>query len=125
MSIYRSMMKFAHVSLLRLKFVPVGESIAISTLLFGLGTYIETAPMLKTKLLQIIAHGESSRVEFKRDDVRPEQLAKEIVALINFQGGQILLGIEDNGAISGLQRSDTEEWVMNGGENDCRTALQS
>ena len=81
--------------------------------------------MLKTKLLQIIAPGKSSRVEFKRDDVRPEQLAKEIVALINFQGGQILLGIEDNGAISGLQRSDTEEWVMNGGENDCRTALQS
>ena len=69
--------------------------------------------MLKTELLQTITNGENSGVEFKRDDVRPEQLAKEIVALVNFQGGQILLGVEDNGAISGLQRPDTEEWVMN------------
>ena len=69
--------------------------------------------MLKTELLEILANGENSGIEFKRDDVRPEQLAKEIVALVNFQGGRILLGVEDNGAISGLQRSDTEEWVMN------------
>ena len=69
--------------------------------------------MLKTELLEIIANGENSGVEFKRDDIRPEQLAKEIVALVNFQGGRILLGIEDNGAISGLQRPDMEEWVMN------------
>ena len=69
--------------------------------------------MLKTELLEIIANGENSGVEFKRDDTRPEQLAKEIVALVNFQGGRILLGVEDNGAISGLQRPDMEEWVMN------------
>ena len=69
--------------------------------------------MLKTELLEIIANGENSGVEFKRDDIRPEQLAKEIVALVNFQGGRILLGVEDNGTISGLQRPDTEEWVMN------------
>ena len=69
--------------------------------------------MLKTELLQIIANGENSSVEFKRDDIRPENLAKEIVALVNFQGGRILLGVEDNGAISGLQRPDTEEWAMN------------
>jgi ATP-dependent DNA helicase RecG len=43
--------------------------------------------MLKSELLEIIANGEKSGVEFKRDDLRPEQLAKEIVALANFQGG--------------------------------------
>ena len=69
--------------------------------------------MLKTELLEIIANGKNSGIEFKRDDVRAEQLAKEIVALVNFQGGRILLGVEDNGAISGLQRPDMEEWVMN------------
>ena len=68
--------------------------------------------MLKTELLEIIANGENSGVEFKRDDIRPEQLAKEIVALVNFQGGRVLLGVEDNSAISGLQRPDMEEWVM-------------
>ena len=69
--------------------------------------------MLKVELLEIIANRENSRVEFKRDDVRAEQLAKEIVALVNFQGGHILLGVEDNGTISGLKRKNMEEWVMN------------
>ena len=69
--------------------------------------------MLKVELLEIIANGENSKVEFKRDDIRTEQLAKEIVALVNFQGGHILLGVEDNGTISGLKRKKMEEWVMN------------
>jgi ATP-dependent DNA helicase RecG len=69
--------------------------------------------MLKSELLEIIANGENSGVEFKRDDIRPEQLAKEVVALANFQGGRILLGVEDDGGLSGIQRSDLEEWVMN------------
>ncbi len=69
--------------------------------------------MLKSELLEIIANGESSGLEFKRDDVRPEQVAKEIVAMANFQGGRMLLGVEDDGTISGLSRSNTEEWLMN------------
>lgn len=69
--------------------------------------------MLKTELLEIISNGENSGIEFKRDDIRPEQLAKEVVALVNFQGGKILLGVDDDGSIHGLQRKNAEEWVMN------------
>lgn len=68
--------------------------------------------MLKTELLEIIANGENSGVEFKRDDIRPETLAKEIVAMANLRGGMVLLGVEDDGAISGIQRDDLETWVM-------------
>lgn len=68
--------------------------------------------MWKSELLEIITNGENSGVEFKRDDLRPEQLAKEIVALANFQGGKLLLGVEDDGAVSGIQRADLETWVM-------------
>lgn len=68
--------------------------------------------MLKTELLEIIANGENSGVEFKRDDIRQEQLAKEIVAMLNLNGGKVLLGVEDDGSISGLQRESSEEWVM-------------
>lgn len=68
--------------------------------------------MLRTELLEIIANGENSGVEFKRDDIRPEQLAKEIVAMANLRGGMVLLGVEDDGAISGIQRQDLETWVM-------------
>jgi ATP-dependent DNA helicase RecG len=69
--------------------------------------------MLKAELLELIANGENSGVEFKRDDIRPEQLAKEISAFANLQGGRILLGVEDDGEISGLQRIDAQEWVLN------------
>ncbi|WP_231471433.1 RNA-binding domain-containing protein [Thioalkalivibrio sp. HK1] len=68
--------------------------------------------MTKTELLELIANGENSGVEFKRDDLRPEQLAKEIVAFANFQGGRILLGVEDDGTISGVQREDLKQWIM-------------
>ena len=68
--------------------------------------------MLRSELLEIIANGESSGVEFKRDDIRPEQLGKEIVALANLNGGMILLGVEDDGTISGIQRPNLEQWVM-------------
>lgn len=69
--------------------------------------------MLKFELFEIIANGENSGVEFKRDDIRPEQLAKEIVALANFQGGKLILGVEDDGTIAGIHRGNLEEWVMN------------
>ncbi len=68
--------------------------------------------MLKSELLEIIANGENSGVEFKRDDLRPEQLGKAIVALLNFRGGKLLLGVEDDGTISGIQRADLETLVM-------------
>ena len=69
--------------------------------------------MLKNELLEIIANGENSGIEFKRDGIRPEQLAKEIVALANLQGGRLLLGVEDDGTISGLQQKNAQEWVLN------------
>lgn len=70
--------------------------------------------MLKSDLLEIIANGESSGVEFKRDDIRPEQLAKEVVAMANLSGGMLLLGVEDDGTITGIQQNNLEEWIMDG-----------
>ncbi len=71
--------------------------------------------MNRTELLELIANGENSRVEFKRDDVHPDAFAKAMSALLNLEGGAILLGVADDGQISGLTRGrkDAEEWVMN------------
>ncbi len=71
--------------------------------------------MLLAELLELIRNGENSGVDFKRDDVHPEKLAKELCALANFEGGHILLGVEDDGTISGLTRDPrkAEEWIMN------------
>ena len=71
-------------------------------------------------MLELIAAHENSRVEFKRDDVHPDRLAQEMSALLNFQGGVILLGVEDDGHVSGLSRDPraAEEWVMNVARNN-------
>ena len=68
--------------------------------------------MNKSELLELIVNGENSGVEFKLDQIRPVQLAKEIVAFANFQGGRIVLGVEDDGAITGIQRNNLEQWLM-------------
>lgn len=68
--------------------------------------------MLKKELLEIIANGENSEVEFKRDNLRAEQLAKEIVAFANSYGGKIFIGVEDDRNISGIKRDNLEEWIM-------------
>ena len=68
--------------------------------------------MTKTELLELIRNGENSGVEFKRDIIDNRALAKEIVALTNFSGGKILLGVEDDGSISGITRDKLAEWVM-------------
>lgn len=62
--------------------------------------------MTRTELLELIANGENSEVEFKRDDIDARQLAKELVALANLDGGCVILGVEDDGSISGLTRTD-------------------
>ncbi len=70
--------------------------------------------MTQIELFEILANGENSFIEFKRDDVKPQDVAKECVAFANTAGGRILLGVEDNGEISGLTRGvgETERWVM-------------
>ena len=62
--------------------------------------------MTKTELRELIANGESSRVDFKRDVIENRQLAKELVAFANLQGGCVLLGVDDDGSVRGLARGD-------------------
>ena len=70
--------------------------------------------MNEVELTELIRNGENSGVEFKRDDIHPESMAKEMSALLNFEGGLILLGVDDDGHISGLTKSrqEVERWVM-------------
>ena len=67
--------------------------------------------MTKSELFEMLRNGEDSLVEFKRDDVSNIQVAKELVAFLNLDGGTLLLGVEDDGSISGVTRSRLEEWM--------------
>lgn len=67
--------------------------------------------MTPGELSDLLRNGENSTVEFKRDDVRNHALAKELVAFLNLDGGTVLLGVEDDGTVSGTTRNRLEEWV--------------
>jgi len=60
-----------------------------------------------TELLDIILNAENSGVEFKPDVVQNHDLATELVAFSNLSGGMVLLGVEDDGSISGITRGAT------------------
>ena len=68
--------------------------------------------MNKAELIELILNGENSGVEFKRDDVANHRIAQELVALLNLEGGTVLLGVEDDGSITGASRENLEEWVV-------------
>ncbi len=54
-----------------------------------------------SELREILNNGENSAVEFKTADVRKESIAREMVAFSNTLGGTILVGVNDDGAITG------------------------
>jgi ATP-dependent DNA helicase RecG len=71
----------------------------------------------KPMTIDRIPKSENQYIEFKSEKVKAMVLAEEIIAFANSEGGEIWLGIEDNGNVSGLSRS-FEEDVM----NICRTS---
>ena len=79
--------------------------------------------MRQNELLEIINNGESSKIEFKTDDVHPIALAEKIVAFANFEGGTILIGVDDFGAITGSIREDMEDFVVNICRNNVRPSI--
>ena len=64
-----------------------------------------------TELLEKIILGEDSTIEFKREMPHRNSLADEVAAFANTQGGMILIGIDDNREIVGieLQKLDSVE----------------
>ena len=77
----------------------------------------------RTELLEIIRNGENSGVEFKRDVIQNHDLATELVAFANFEGGIVLLGVENDGSVSGITRTDPEQFVMNSCRDKVRPGL--
>ncbi len=59
--------------------------------------------MKRNELRQIIAAGESSTVEFKRKFTSAEKFAREIIAFANTDGGVLLVGVDDNGKVVGVE----------------------
>ena len=71
---------------------------------------------MNRKLTSILENGENSTVEFKDPSVSHQSLAEEICAFANVTGGDIYIGVTDQGDVTGIDANRTrnlEETVMN------------
>jgi len=59
--------------------------------------------MRAKKLLEMLDEGESSTLEFKRRISSYEKIAKEMTAFANTKGGYIIVGVDDDGTIVGVE----------------------
>jgi len=57
-------------------------------------------------LKQRIANGEDSYTQFKRNITNSEKLAQELVAFSNARGGLLIIGVDDDSAVVGLEGDD-------------------
>ncbi|MDO9568586.1 MAG: putative DNA binding domain-containing protein [Hydrogenophaga sp.] len=63
-------------------------------------------PLTEAELLERIALGEHTRQQFKRTFNSPDALAAELAAFANSGGGTLLIGVADDGTITGLSAAD-------------------
>lgn len=54
-------------------------------------------------LKKLVADGEGVKLEFKKKVNHPDRIVNEAVALANTSGGHILIGVDDNGILSGVK----------------------
>jgi predicted HTH transcriptional regulator len=89
----------------------------------------------KQEILDQLRAGEDSRAEFKevrlgdRSVVSPntEDMAGELVAFSNADGGVVFLGVEDGGSVRGLPKDRlpvVEQWIVNVAMNNCEPPIR-
>ncbi len=68
--------------------------------------------MLLQEIKKLVRQGEGETVEFKRKVVHPEKIVREIVAFANTKGGNLLIGVDDDGNIPGIKFADEEIFLL-------------
>jgi predicted HTH transcriptional regulator len=80
--------------------------------------------MNKIELLEIIKKGEDSFTEFKEEMAHQDNLAAEIVAFANTEGGNLIIGVSDDGEILGVTDLDKEmQRIDNICSNNCEPTV--
>lgn len=59
-----------------------------------------------------ISGGESQLVEFKKKVAHPEKIVREVVAFANSKGGELYIGVDDDGRISGLKFAEEDKFAL-------------
>ncbi|WP_411273449.1 RNA-binding domain-containing protein [Daejeonella sp.] len=64
------------------------------------------------KIRKFILEGEGVSQDFKRKITSCEKIAKTMVSFANNKGGRLLVGISDDGSISGVKSEEEEKYML-------------
>ena len=82
--------------------------------------------METTELIEALSRGEDSRHQFKENFTNADALAAEIVAFSNTAGGQIFIGVQNDGTVLGLSHADIDrlnQLISNSASQNVRPAV--
>lgn len=68
--------------------------------------------MTLRELQVLVKEGEHRTLEFKRKANHPDKIMKEVVAFANTAGGELLVGVDDDGSIPGVKHVEEEVYVL-------------
>lgn len=75
-------------------------------------------------LKNLIRSGEGLSLEFKRAISSPEKIAREIAAFANTHGGNLLIGVDDDGSLIGVESYLEQDFYLEQAANDlCTPAI--
>jgi predicted HTH transcriptional regulator len=81
--------------------------------------------MTLRELQLLVKEGEHATLEFKKKVAHPEKIVREIVAFANSKGGNLLIGVSDDGGLSGVRYPTEEAWELNKAiEHHCRPQIR-
>ncbi|TFV92014.1 ATP-binding protein [Algoriphagus kandeliae] len=61
---------------------------------------------------RLAAKGEGFQLEFKKKVAFPDKIVRELIALANAEGGHLLVGVDDDGTVSGQRFIEEEVFVL-------------
>jgi len=68
--------------------------------------------MTLQEINSLAAKGEGLRIEFKKKATYPEKIVRELIAFANTAGGDLLIGVDDDGTVCGQRYIEEEIYVM-------------
>jgi len=68
--------------------------------------------MTLQEINKLAQQGEGLKVEFKKKAAFPEKIVREIIAMANTEGGVLMIGVDDDGTVSGQRFIEEEVFVM-------------
>lgn len=72
----------------------------------------ELSTMRLSDLKTLVERGEGHYLEFKRKVSSPAKIAREMCAFANSEGGMLLIGVDDDGTLCGVNDHYEEAWLL-------------